>query len=148
VNERCTVHWNNINQLVPLQRRECDNVLLSRSIHRVRTGGSWLSCKAQHRVMLQARYQLLTMRIMGRETIFCECWRWYWVLIMGSISSSSGCSDQVQVRKKNKLIPNWQSGWWIYMNHQFRYNSMEITQSSGIGWVVSGSSSGSICRFI
>jgi hypothetical protein len=65
-----------------------------------------------------------------------------------SVSNRSGPSLRVRVWVKAELFPNWRSGLSTHLNCQFGYGSMEISQPVWIGRVVSGSPSGSICRFI
>jgi len=80
-----------------------------------------------------------------------------WILFTGhtsmaydrySVSNGSGPSLRVQVRVRTEPLPNWRSGLSTHPNCEFGYGSMQISQPVWIGRVVSGSPSGSICRFI
>ena len=60
---------------------------------------------------------------------------------MHSISNGSGPSLQVPVRVKMELLPDSWSRLWLHPHRQLRCSSMDITQRTSIGWVVSGSPS-------
>jgi len=67
---------------------------------------------------------------------------------MARVSNGSGPSLWVRVRVQTKQLPNWRSGSSINPNCPLGYVSMVNSQRVWIGWVVSGSPSGSIYRFI
>jgi hypothetical protein len=73
----------------------------------------------------------------------CQNWR-----STLSVSNGSGQSFRVRVRVQTEPLPNWRSGSSINPNCPLGYGSMVNSQPVGIGWVVSGSHSGFIYRFI
>src|SRR5882757_5270567 len=67
---------------------------------------------------------------------------------MDSVSKGSEPSLRVRVRVQTELLRNWQSGLSITPNCPLGYVSMVNSEPVSIEWVVSGSPSRSIYRFI
>jgi len=65
-----------------------------------------------------------------------------------SVTNGSGPSLRVRVRVQTEPLPNWRSSSSIDPNYPLGYGSMGNSQPVWIGWVVSGSPSRSIYRFI
>jgi hypothetical protein len=65
-----------------------------------------------------------------------------------SVSHSSEQLLWVRVLVRTKLLPNWQSRLSMHRYCQFRYGSMQISQSVWIGMDVSWWPRGSIIRFL
>jgi len=68
--------------------------------------------------------------------------------LKASVSNGSRPALQVRVRVGTEPFPTWWTGSSIHPNRQFVYGLMDISQPVWVGCVVSGLSSGSICRFI
>ena len=68
--------------------------------------------------------------------------------LLSIVSNGSGLSLWVWVQVGTQQLRNWRSGASIHLNCLFGYCSMEISQPVLIGRVVTGLSSGSVCRFI
>jgi len=66
----------------------------------------------------------------------------------GSVDNSSRLSLQVRVRVQTKRLPNWRFGLSINPNCQLGSGLMVNSKPVWIGWVFSGSPSGSIHIFI
>jgi hypothetical protein len=82
-----------------------------------------------------------------KKFILGRCYQGHF-LHFASVNNSSGPSLRVLVRVRTELLPKWWSWLSPHLKYQFGYSWMDISQSVWIGRVVSGSPSGSICRFI
>ena len=65
-----------------------------------------------------------------------------------SVSNGSGPSNWDRVWVRAQMLANRRSGLSIHLKRQFGSGSMLISQPVWLGRVVSGSPSGSVCRFI
>jgi len=68
--------------------------------------------------------------------------------LVSSVSNGSGPSLRVRVRVRTDPSPNWRSGSSINQNCRFGYGWIDISLPVWIGCVFSGSSGGSICKYI
>jgi hypothetical protein len=91
----------------------------------------------------RSRWAIVCMERWKSGAIWALCW-WR---SRPSVSDGSGPSLQVQVRVQTEPLPNCRSGLSINPNRQLGYRSKVNSQPIWIGWVVSGSPSGSIYRF-